>query len=307
MDKNSNPDSDLTKGMEPVAPDMTPDPINRDQTKADTEVASIDNSEDISGMDAIINEFIVESYENLDQLDQDLVGLEQNPGEVNILSSIFRTIHTIKGTCGFIGFSKLESVAHVGENLLSKLRDGELVLDPPITSALLAMVDAIRQMLSCIEESQNEGDVDYSELIETLTTLQKGESAETAPVSPAPAESSPAETHEEVVPVAQDEPPAQVLVPESKTENEDSPAKPAEPGSGVERRQEGRGTELAARADGSAAERPLRRLRPDTPLPMPGGAQSRATARLPPPAASARPGRRAATRPGSRPTRSAVA
>lgn len=143
MDKNSSQDSDLSKGMEPVAPDMTPDPINTDQAEADTEVASVDNSEDMSGMDAIINEFIVESYENLDQLDQDLVGLEQNPGEVSILSSIFRTIHTIKGTCGFIGFSKLESVAHVGENLLSKLRDGELNLDPPITSALLAMVDAI--------------------------------------------------------------------------------------------------------------------------------------------------------------------
>jgi len=238
MDKNSNPDSDLKKGKEPVAPDMTPDPINGDQTEAGTEVSSVDTSEDTSGLDAIINEFIVESYENLDRLDQDLVGLEQNPGEVSILSSIFRTIHTIKGTCGFIGFSKLESVAHVGENLLSKLRDGELALNPPITSALLAMVDAIRQMLSCIEESRNEGDVDYSELIETLTTLQKGESAA---IAPAPMETSPVETSEEVMATAQDEPPTQVLVPEIKSKKEDSPAKPAEPSGGVERKQEGRG------------------------------------------------------------------
>jgi two-component system chemotaxis sensor kinase CheA len=253
MDKNSNQDSDLKKDLEPVAPDMTPDPINRDQTEVDTEVSSVDNSEDMSGMDAIINEFIVESYENLDQLDQDLVGLEQNPGEKNILGSIFRTIHTIKGTCGFIGFSKLESVAHVGENLLSKLRDGELTLDPSITSALLAMVDAIRQMLSCIEESQNEGDVDYSELIETLTTLLKGESAG---VAPAPAETSSVEAQvetqvetqveaqveasEEVAPVTQDEPPAQVLVPEVKSE-ESPAATPAEPSGGVEKKQEGRG------------------------------------------------------------------
>ncbi|MCH8312449.1 MAG: chemotaxis protein CheA [Nitrospinae bacterium] len=189
----------------------------------------------MSGMDDIINEFIVESYENLDQLDQDLVGLEKNPGEVSILSSIFRTIHTIKGTCGFIGFSKLESVAHVGENLLSKLRDGALTLDPPITSALLAMVDAIRQMLSCIEKSQNEGVVDYSELIETLTTLQKGESAK---IAPAPTETSSVEKSEEIVPVAQDEQSAQILVPESKSKKEDSPAKPAEPNGGVERKQE---------------------------------------------------------------------
>lgn len=232
MDKNSSQDSNSNKGMEPVAPDMTPDPINRDQAEA--EVASVDNSEDTSGMDAIINEFIIESYENLDQLDQDLVGLEQNPGEVSILSSIFRTIHTIKGTCGFIGFSKLESVAHVGENLLSKLRDGELVLNPAITSALLAMVDAIRQMLSCIEENQNEGDVDYSELIGTLTNLLKSDSAETAPV---PVESSPqVETSEEVVPVEQAEetPPAQVIVPEAK--KEETPAKSAEPSGGVEKK-----------------------------------------------------------------------
>ena len=235
MDKNSNPDSDLLKGKEPVAPDMTPDPINKDQMEADTEVSSVDNSEDMSGMDDIINEFIVESYENLDQLDQDLVGLEQNPGEVSILSSIFRTIHTIKGTCGFIGFSKLESVAHVGENLLSKLRDGALTLDPPITSALLATVDAIRQMLSCIEKSRNEGDVDYSELIETLTTLQKGESAKIAPAS---TETSSVGKSEEVAPIAQNEPPVEILVPESK--KEDSPAKPAEPSEGVERKQEGR-------------------------------------------------------------------
>jgi two-component system chemotaxis sensor kinase CheA len=237
MGKSSKKDSKLGKGMEPVAPDMTPDPINSDQTEGDTEVSSVDNSEDMSGMDAIINEFIVESYENLDQLDQDLVGLEQNPGEVSILSSIFRTIHTIKGTCGFIGFSKLESVAHVGENLLSKLRDGELALNPPITSALLAMVDAIRQMLSCIEESQNEGDVDYSELIGTLTTLLKGESPES---TPAPAEPSPSteavEASEEVAPVSQDEPPAQILVPEAK--KEDSPAPQAEPSGGVEKKQE---------------------------------------------------------------------
>lgn len=245
MDKNSNQDSDLKKDLEPVAPDMTPDPINRDQTEVDTEVSSVDNSEDMSGMDAIINEFIVESYENLDQLDQDLVGLEKDPGEKSILGSIFRTIHTIKGTCGFIGFSKLESVAHVGENLLSKLRDGELTLDPSITSALLAMVDAIRQMLSCIEESQNEGDVDYSELIETLTTLLKGESAG---VAPAPAETSSVEAQvetqveasEEVAPVSQDEPPAQVLVPEIKSE-ESPAATPAEPSGGVEKKQEGRG------------------------------------------------------------------
>ncbi len=236
MDKNSNQDPDFNNGMEPVAPDMTPDPINREHSEADTEVSSVDNSEDISGMDAIINEFIVESYENLDQLDQDLVGLEQNPGEQSILGSIFRTIHTIKGTCGFIGFSKLESVAHVGENLLSKLRDGEIDLTPSITSGLLAMVDAIRQMLSCIEENQTEGDVDYSELIETLTTLLKGGEAPSAAVTAPSVESS-----EEMAPTAEVEPPAQVLVSENKSDQETLSAEPVESNAGVEKKQESRG------------------------------------------------------------------
>ncbi len=191
-DANPSPDPSPNADASPVAPDMTPDAALTGGPTSDS------SREDTDGMDEVINEFLVESYENLDQLDQDLVDLEQNPTEKSLLASIFRTIHTIKGTCGFIGFSKLESVAHVGENLLSKLRDGELTLNPPITSALLAMVDAIRQILSCIESSQNEGDVDYSELIGTLTTLHKGENVEV--VAPPVAEPAPAAGEKAEVP-----------------------------------------------------------------------------------------------------------
>jgi len=128
-------------------------------------------------LDDIVKDFLVESYESLDQLDRHFVELERNPTSRELLSSIFRTIHTIKGACGFLGFAKLESVAHVGENLLSSLRDGQLTLDPEITSALLAMVDAIRQMLALIESTSQDGDGDYSALIATLTRLQQGEPA----------------------------------------------------------------------------------------------------------------------------------
>jgi two-component system, chemotaxis family, sensor kinase CheA len=62
----------------------------------------------------IVQDFLVESYENLDRLDRELVGLEKNPRDRDALASVFRTIHTIKGTCGFLGFNKLEKVAHVG-------------------------------------------------------------------------------------------------------------------------------------------------------------------------------------------------
>jgi two-component system chemotaxis sensor kinase CheA len=127
----------------------------------------------MSGDDSeIVKEFLVESYENLDRLDRELVGLEKNPDDRDALSSVFRTIHTIKGTCGFLGFNKLEAVAHVGENLLTRLRDRQLVLTPEITTALLSMVDAVRQMLSQIETAGQEGKRDDSALIATLTHLQ---------------------------------------------------------------------------------------------------------------------------------------
>ena len=121
--------------------------------------------------DEIVKEFLVESYENLDRLDRDLLELEKNPTASEILASIFRTIHTIKGTCGFLGFSHLEKVAHAGENLLTKLREGELTLNAEIATALLKLVDSTREMLLSIESKGNEGERDDSELIATLTRL----------------------------------------------------------------------------------------------------------------------------------------
>ena len=124
--------------------------------------------------DDIVREFLVESNENLDLLDRELIQLEKDPRNSDTLASVFRTIHTIKGTCGFLGFTKLESVAHVGENFLSKLRDGECLLTPEGATVLLRMVDAIRQMLQSIETQGNEGDRKDGELIQTLTRLQQG-------------------------------------------------------------------------------------------------------------------------------------
>src|SRR5260370_7488805 len=119
----------------------------------------------------IVKEFLVESYENLDRLDRDLVGLEKNPHDAEALAGVFRTIHTIKGTCGFLGFNKLEKVAHVGENLLTRLRDGQLTLNPELTTALLGMVDAVRQILSQIETTGQEDHPDDQVLISTLPPL----------------------------------------------------------------------------------------------------------------------------------------
>jgi len=124
-------------------------------------------------MDAIIKEFIAETRENLERLDCDLVELEKDPTAKERLASIFRTIHSIKGATGFLGFTELGAVAHVGEGLLSRLRDGVLIINPQITSALLALVDCVRQTLSNIEQTGVEGDTDCAALVEVLTSLQE--------------------------------------------------------------------------------------------------------------------------------------
>lgn len=138
----------------------------------------------------IVKDFLIESYENLDRLDRDLVGLEKNPKDAEAMAGVFRTIHTIKGTCGFLGFGKLEKVAHVGENLLTLLRDGQFTLNPERTTALLEMVDAIRQMLKEIESTGQDGEIDYPELREKLTLLQNSSAGDSEMVARPNAQSS---------------------------------------------------------------------------------------------------------------------
>jgi two-component system chemotaxis sensor kinase CheA len=142
----------------------------------------------MDGLDEIIGEFLVESHENLDQLDSDLVALEQDPGSTALLASVFRTIHTIKGTSGFLAFSILESVTHVGESLLARLRDGDLTLTPELTSLLLEVVDAVRALLTDIEATGAEGDRSYDDLVARLTAALEGEQPAAAAPAGAPVE-----------------------------------------------------------------------------------------------------------------------
>ncbi|MGL5879712.1 MAG: chemotaxis protein CheW [Xenococcaceae cyanobacterium] len=114
-----------------------------------------------------IKAFLVESYENLAQAEQDILNLETS-GDRENLNRIYRALHSIKGNCGFLSFPKLEAVAHAGENLLGNLRDGKQNLTPEITTNLLHTVDAIGQLLNAIETTSEEGNADYSELIGAL-------------------------------------------------------------------------------------------------------------------------------------------
>ena len=136
----------------------------------------------MDGMDEIVREFLVESYENLDQLDQDLVALEGSPGSRELLSSIFRTIHTIKGTSGFLAFGLLEKVTHAGENLLVQLREGRRAMDLHTTDVLLRMVDTVREILASIEVGGVEGDIAVDEVIAQIhEVLEDRPVSETAP------------------------------------------------------------------------------------------------------------------------------
>src|SRR6516162_10177596 len=122
-------------------------------------------------MNEVIREFLIETHENLAQLDLDLVTLEKAPTERETLARVFRTWHTVKGTAGFLGLKKLQAVAHAAETLLSRLRDGGLLFNPEIASALLAVVDAVRQMLAAVEADETDGTGDFSALVQTLERL----------------------------------------------------------------------------------------------------------------------------------------
>ncbi len=112
--------------------------------------------------DEIWREFLLETHENLALLDADLIRLEKHPSEKSTLAQVFRTLHSVKGTAGFMGLVKLQAIAHSAESLLSRLRAGELVFNAPIATALLQVVDAVRVILSQIEAHGGEGSGDYT-------------------------------------------------------------------------------------------------------------------------------------------------
>ena len=125
----------------------------------------------MSEIDDLLHEFLVESYESLDRLDGEFVALEEDPSNTETLSSIFRTIHTIKGASGFLDLTRLERITHAGENLLSALREEKLELRDEITTALLNLVDAVRENLEHIEKTGKESDADHEDLLASLVAF----------------------------------------------------------------------------------------------------------------------------------------
>ena len=134
-----------------------------------------------------VQEFIIECYENLEQMDADLLALERGSAGPQLLRGIFRTMHTIKGGAGFLGLARLERLAHAAENLLGKLRDGELAATPPIVAALLAAVSGCREGLHILESHGDDATFSPDALIDRLQGRQNAVAEPVATVSKAPA------------------------------------------------------------------------------------------------------------------------
>ncbi|MGD0940273.1 MAG: chemotaxis protein CheW [Terracidiphilus sp.] len=123
-------------------------------------------------MDELTREFLIESQEGLDRMERCLTDLEERPQDAGLIGEIFRSVHTIKGTTGFLGFKRLETLAHAGENLLGLLRENKLTANGPIITGLLHLLDGLRAILKAIEADNTEGEGDDSALIGQLVELQ---------------------------------------------------------------------------------------------------------------------------------------
>lgn len=151
-------------------------------------------------MDDLLSEFITETAEALEVIDAELVRFEAEPNDKDILNNVFRLVHTIKGTCGFLGLPRLEAFAHAGETLLGKFRDGTLDVTPPAVTIVLESIDQIKSLMNHLEAEAVEPDGDDSDLIARLEAAAEGKLGGQAPVAvvaPAPepvAEVKPADT-----------------------------------------------------------------------------------------------------------------
>lgn len=146
----------------------------------------------------ILKDFLAESKENLELLDQQFVELEQDPNNMDLIKSIFRTVHTIKGTAGFFGFTTLEGIAHFAEDILSKLRDGVVTINEDIATMLLQSVDYIKAILASLEQTGKEpDDIEYLDFIVELRNFAEKVAKGEAAAPPQKAEKEEAEEREE--------------------------------------------------------------------------------------------------------------
>ena len=141
-------------------------------------------------MDDLLREFLTETSESLDTVDNQLVKFEQEPNNAKILDNIFRLVHTIKGTCGFLGLPRLEALAHAGETLMGKFRDGMPVTGQAVT-VILSSIDRIKEILAGLEATEAEPEGNDRDLIDKLEAMVEQGMAAMAAGSAAPVADAP--------------------------------------------------------------------------------------------------------------------
>lgn len=173
-------------------------------------------------MDDIIAEFLAETNEGLTELDNSILTLEQNPNDPALISKIFRIIHTIKGTCGFLGLPRLEKLAHKAEDVLGLFRDGKLDVKPEYVSLILQTLDRIKEITAGLEATGQEPDGNDGEIIATLESVAAGHLGETISndqpddVVPMPEEQMAPEVEDDVIDDVMDEPVIDSLPPQAE-------------------------------------------------------------------------------------------
>jgi two-component system chemotaxis sensor kinase CheA len=141
--------------------------------EAEVAAASISKASEPAKPNAdVFRDFLIESHDNLEQLETALVKLEQTPQDAELLNAVFRSIHTIKGSSGFLGFRTLEVVTHSAENLLSDLRAGKLQLDARTSRTLFSVIDFVRRQLASIEKTQCEETLNAVEIVKQIDEIQ---------------------------------------------------------------------------------------------------------------------------------------
>src|SRR5262245_37971331 len=140
----------------------------------------------MAGNNEIIRAFVEESAEALELAERALVQLEAKPEDAELLRQVYRSMHTVKGTCGFLGFAQLEAVAHAAEDMLDQLRSGEIALDATATSVLLETLDRIRQVVAVIDETGADSPEDHAQLIAKIADVTAGRAVEGSAPEPAP-------------------------------------------------------------------------------------------------------------------------
>lgn len=161
-------------------------------------------------MQEILEDFLIEAFEMIEQLDQDLVELESNPGDLELLNKIFRVAHTIKGSGSFLNFDVLTHLTHHMEDVLNKARHGDLSLTPDIMDVVLESIDLMKALLAAIRDTGSDANtgLELEGVVQRLDAISNGGAAPAAaaPAAPAPEAAAPAPAPEPAPAPAAEEP-----------------------------------------------------------------------------------------------------